>query len=260
MLFLWCVCGVNDKITLFHHQDSLMQFLIGLNEVYSQVRTQILMMEPSPSIDKAFSLVIHEERQRALGFNGGPLVDATALAVKTQGFNQGGKNTEGKGRPICSHCGKARHFMEKCYKLIGFPPGYKQKGKVSMANQVCLNGDSGQSENASQPGSFPFTSKQCQQLLSLLISHASSSATPNAIHSTNSALSGIFCVSFQDSTCLSLNNSIFTENQLTMKKLRFLTQGLLTTLFIPFPCLLRSLIQYLLLCIYLMVKKSLPHT
>ena len=46
----------------------------------------------------------------------------------------------------------------------------------------------------------------------MLISHASSSATPNAIHSTNSALSGIFCVSFQDSTCLSLKNSIFTEN------------------------------------------------
>ena len=49
-----CVCGVNDEITFFHHQDSLMQFLNGLNEVYSQVRTQILMMEPSPLIDKAF--------------------------------------------------------------------------------------------------------------------------------------------------------------------------------------------------------------
>ena len=64
-----CVCGVNDEITFFHHQDFLMQFLNGLNELYSQVRTQILMMEPSPSIDKAFSLVIQEERQRALGFN-----------------------------------------------------------------------------------------------------------------------------------------------------------------------------------------------
>ena len=82
-----CVCGVNDKITLFNHQDTLMQFLNGLNEVFSQVRTQILMMEPSPSIDKAFSLVIQEERQRALGFNGGASVDSTALAVKTQGFN-----------------------------------------------------------------------------------------------------------------------------------------------------------------------------
>ena len=82
-----CVCGVNDKmndkITSFHRQDSLMQFLNGLNESYSQVKTQILMMEPSPSIDKAFSLLIQEERQRALGFNGDPSVDSTTLSVKT---------------------------------------------------------------------------------------------------------------------------------------------------------------------------------
>ena len=154
-----CICGVNDKIMLFNHQDALMQFLNGLNEAFSQVRTQILMMEPSPSIDKAFSLVIQEERQRALGFNGGGVsVDSTALAVKVQGFNQRGKN-KGKGRPICSHCGKLGHFMEKCYKLVGFPPGYKQKGKIPGANQVIFDGENGQSEAASS--SFPFTAKQC---------------------------------------------------------------------------------------------------
>ena len=114
-----CVCGVNDKITLLNHQDTLMQFLNSLNDAFSQVRTQILMKELSPSIDKAFSLVIQEERHRALGFNGGVLVDSTALAIKTQGFNQGGKN-KGKGRPRSSHCGKIGHFMEKCYKLVGF--------------------------------------------------------------------------------------------------------------------------------------------
>ena len=35
-----CTYGVNDKITTFQHQDSLMQFLNGLNDSYSQVRTQ----------------------------------------------------------------------------------------------------------------------------------------------------------------------------------------------------------------------------
>jgi len=39
--------------------------------------------------------------------------------------------------------------MEKCYKLIGFPSGYKQKGKVSMADQVSLDSKPGQSEAAS---------------------------------------------------------------------------------------------------------------
>ncbi|XP_023900878.1 uncharacterized protein LOC112012717 [Quercus suber] len=188
-----------------------MQFLNGSNEAFSQVRTQILMMEPSPSIDKAFSLVIQEERQRALGFNGSVSVDSTALAVKTQGFNQGGKN-KGKGRPVCNHYGKIGHFMEKCYKLVGFPPGYKQKGRVPIANQVTFDGEAGQSEAASQSSSFPFTPEQCQQLLSMLSSHASSSNTQDAIHATNSALSGISCASFQDSINLNLKNSVFTEN------------------------------------------------
>ena len=206
------VCGVNDKITSFHHQDSLMQFLNGLNEVYSQVKIQILMMEPSPLIDKAFSLVIQKERQRALGFNGGDLVDSTTLAVNTQGFNQAGKNTKGKGKLVCSHYGNVGHFIEKCYKLVGFPPGYKKKGKVSMANQVTHDGEPSQSKVASQSGSFPFISKQCQQLLSMLSSHASSSGTNDAIHSANSALLGISCAFFQDFVCLNLKNSIFTEN------------------------------------------------
>ena len=138
-----CICGLNDKITLFNHQDALMQFLNGLNEAFSQVRTQILMMEPSPSIDKAFSLVIQEERQRTLGFNeGGVSVDSTALVVKTQGFNRGGKK-KGKGRLVCSHCEKLGHFMEKCNKLVGFPPGYKQKGKISVVNQMIFYGENG---------------------------------------------------------------------------------------------------------------------
>ena len=114
------------------------------------------MMEPSPSIDKAFSLVIQEERQRYSGFTVVPSVESTALAVKNQGFNQGisypgyNKNTKGinaKGRPVCSHCGKLGHVVEKCYKLVGYPPGYKQKGRVAMANQVLIEDDQGNSGN-----------------------------------------------------------------------------------------------------------------
>ena len=34
-----CTCGVNDNINSLQHQESLMQFLNGLNDAYSQVRT-----------------------------------------------------------------------------------------------------------------------------------------------------------------------------------------------------------------------------
>ena len=83
-----------------------------------------------------------------------------------------------------------------------------------MANQVGLDGEPGQSEAALQSGSFPFTSEQCQQLLSMLNSHASTFGTGDAIHSANSFLSGISCASFPDSICLNLKNLVFIENPL----------------------------------------------
>ena len=220
-----CTCEVNDKITTFQHQDSLMQFLNGLNDSYSQVITQILMMEPSPSIDKAFSLVIQEERQRCLGLTAVPFVESTDLAVKNQGFNQGNlfqgnnsknfKGNNGKGRPMCSHCGRLGHIMEKCYKQVGFPPGYKQKGRVAMANQVLVEDDqiNSGSSGPQQINSFPFTSEQYQQLLSMLSSQASTSGGANdVLHSANSALSGNVCNTWSANATLDLYHSVFAIN------------------------------------------------
>lgn len=41
-----------------------MQFLMGLNECYVGVRSQILMMEPLPPLSKVFSLIVQDERHR----------------------------------------------------------------------------------------------------------------------------------------------------------------------------------------------------
>ena len=75
------------------------------------------MMEPAPSIDKAFSLVIQGERQRSLGFNMSPSVESTALAVKNQGSNYNGnqspnfpghQNFNSNGKNFKGNTGKGR--------------------------------------------------------------------------------------------------------------------------------------------------------
>jgi hypothetical protein len=53
--------------------------------------------------------------------------------------------------------------MEKCYKLHGYPPGYKFKGKTHSANQTSVIEDGPH---------LPFSQAQCQQLLALLSSQA----------------------------------------------------------------------------------------
>lgn len=43
-----------------------MKFLMGLDPEYTIVRGQILMMDPLPNINKVFSLVLQEERQKGV--------------------------------------------------------------------------------------------------------------------------------------------------------------------------------------------------
>ena len=40
---------------------------MGLNDSFSQVRGQILLMDPLPHINKVFSLISQEEHQRKIG-------------------------------------------------------------------------------------------------------------------------------------------------------------------------------------------------
>ena len=106
-----------------------MKFLMRVNDVFSQVRIQILLMDPLPSINKAHSLFIQEETQRSVTKS--VRVESTVLATKSSS-----NNSKGKERPLCTHCGKLGHIVDKCYKLHGFPLSYKFKNRNMMAHQV----------------------------------------------------------------------------------------------------------------------------
>ena len=61
-----CVCGVNQKLTDQQVRESVMKYLMGLNEPFAQVKAQILLMDPLPFINKVYSLLIQEKMQRVL--------------------------------------------------------------------------------------------------------------------------------------------------------------------------------------------------
>lgn len=58
-----CTCGAMHE---FVEGQQLMQFLSELNEVYSTVMSNILMMSPIPTIGKAYSMLIRDEKQREI--------------------------------------------------------------------------------------------------------------------------------------------------------------------------------------------------
>lgn len=61
-----CVCGGTKGLAEHYQMEYVMSFLMGLHESYAQVRGQLLLMDPIPTINKVFALVSQEEHQRAV--------------------------------------------------------------------------------------------------------------------------------------------------------------------------------------------------
>ncbi|KAH0671524.1 hypothetical protein KY290_026317 [Solanum tuberosum] len=156
-----CVCGAKDGMHKAKQDRRLIQFLMGLNEVYTVVRGNILMMNPLPSMAQAFSLLIQEEKQREFKPTGRMPMDATSLNVdafnnKVQAgrifrtnyqhnnyaggsYSSGGNNhygnnsgaayhgsNSGKNAMFCDFCKRTGHIKAKCYKLHGYPQNNNQ--------------------------------------------------------------------------------------------------------------------------------------
>lgn len=106
-----------------------MQFLMGLNNDYVQVRSQILAMKPMPSLNLAYAIIVVDESHRVKKV---PYLEASAMLTgpanspnSTQQpvgneYNQQ-MNTRNKKRPQCTHCQGIGHYKETCYKLVGYP-------------------------------------------------------------------------------------------------------------------------------------------
>jgi len=155
-----CTCG---------HQveECIMSFLMGLNETYAAVRGQILLMDPVPPLSKVFSLIIQDENQRKVGAAKKMQLDIAIALASTLAA----KNVK-KGRSQCIHCGAMGHVVDKCFKLHGYPPGYKfkfAKGQAAAALLPFANNVIAFEDDASEGVSL--TKSNYQELLGLLNSN-----------------------------------------------------------------------------------------
>ncbi|KAL5796664.1 hypothetical protein ACOSQ2_001484 [Xanthoceras sorbifolium] len=59
-----CVCGSAKAVTDITSFNRLMQFLMGLCDIYEHTRSQILLMDPLPSVNRAYSMITRVEKQK----------------------------------------------------------------------------------------------------------------------------------------------------------------------------------------------------
>ncbi|XP_009764117.1 uncharacterized protein [Nicotiana sylvestris] len=128
-----CTCGAKESMHNAEQDRHLIQFLMGLNEVYTVVRGSILMMNPLPLVAQAFSLLTQEEKQREVRPNNSfmmesasmnvntsrnislPTIESTSLNVNTsrnENFKTNystGNHPNSKPRPLCDYCKRLGH-------------------------------------------------------------------------------------------------------------------------------------------------------
>ncbi|KAJ0790577.1 putative transcription factor interactor and regulator CCHC(Zn) family [Helianthus annuus] len=162
-----CTCGAAHIIAKRDEDQRLIQFLIGLNSSYDVIRGSILMMQPLPSINQAYGILIHKEKQREISATGQFFSESASMNVSTQ--HQGFKSVKFDNRKdmVCTHCKKTGHLANKCYRLVGFPKDFKFTKTRRGAANMAFDSDSDSSSKVSQP-SPSITVDQYNELMQML--------------------------------------------------------------------------------------------
>ncbi|XP_071723840.1 uncharacterized protein, partial [Rutidosis leptorrhynchoides] len=144
-----CECKALKVIAEYYKNDEIIRFLKGLNHVYAQTRSTILMLDPIPSLQKVFATVFQYESQNILSLEPEESTLAAFSATKppaqSPALYQYKKTPDGK--PICSHFSKFGHIVAKCFRIVGFPPNFKFT-KAPSTNQKNVSSNMAATEPA----------------------------------------------------------------------------------------------------------------
>lgn len=89
--------------------------------MYGTVRSNILSMETLPNINRAYSMIIQEERHQNMAKTHEEKGDVVGFSVQSSSPARAafarGKEKQG----TCTHSGRPGHEVKSCYQIIGYP-------------------------------------------------------------------------------------------------------------------------------------------
>ncbi|XP_057419222.1 uncharacterized protein LOC130713474 [Lotus japonicus] len=190
-----CRCEAIEQVKLFREQDNAIRFLLGLNENFGVIKSQILMSNPLPSIAKVVSLAMQHERQSDFEESDeSKVIVNVAEGRKSYGRgkmpnssysgNSSYYGYKGAGK-FCTYCKKPGHIIDICYKLHGYPNTSNTKFASNSTTHVNnVSGGSGGYDTEDDQGDDsiqikeseePFTADQYKRIVSIIQQVAGSS-------------------------------------------------------------------------------------
>ena len=184
-----CSCEARILFVTQLENRRLYQFLMGLNPKYSNVVSQVLLMNPLPTVAKAYSLTLQDESQRHVHStrsftkntlltygsmrNISPQTDLSLSAsshkhIEIASAHLAKRGPPSRARERCAHCGIPGHSRDVCFRLHGFPANYKERRRDWPPTKPSDNKPITNPESSSSVPPPPFTSEQYKQIIRLL--------------------------------------------------------------------------------------------
>ncbi|GJT74230.1 hypothetical protein Tco_1040955 [Tanacetum coccineum] len=128
-----CTCDVIEKFIERDSNSKLIQFLMKLSDGYESVRSQVLAMDPLPSMNKAYYIVQQIEKQKQVTNH---VFEPTAFCANMN--NKGGNSSRRdvktrrndsrhEVKRLCTHCNQEGHTVDQCIEKIRYLDWYKGK-------------------------------------------------------------------------------------------------------------------------------------
>ncbi|XP_071741331.1 uncharacterized protein [Rutidosis leptorrhynchoides] len=168
-----CTCHANKNFKSHNDLIKLMQFLMGLDDSYSTIRSNILLSEPLPSVKSAFATISREESHRGSSFSSTTSKTPNTALLVSKTFDN--KNVIGRGpnpNTKCTKCGKLGHIVDRCYDIVRYPPGWVKRNNNTYnnmsGNKFVSNYSLFDTNTNDGVSSMPFSNEQISKLMSLI--------------------------------------------------------------------------------------------
>lgn len=157
-------------------ESKLFVFLNGLDDVYSPMRSQLLMQVPLPTVESACAVIQQEESQRDILQNSE--IEFSAMLSK---------KFDDHKVVVCTACGGRGHIGEKCWTIIGYPPWHlkhkkpllkgsnsqhKKPGNKAHYPRMANNAVQGSTSENQRDSDVVFSPQQLEQILKLIPGNA----------------------------------------------------------------------------------------
>ncbi|GJX01202.1 retrovirus-related pol polyprotein from transposon TNT 1-94 [Tanacetum coccineum] len=146
-LLMNCSKKLEKGMAKFIERDSnskLIQFLMKLSDGYESVRSQILAMDPLPSVNKAYYIVQQIEKQKQVMNH---VFEPTAFCANMNNKDGNSSRRDVKTRRndsrhevkrLCTHCNQEGHTVDQCIEKIGYLNWYKGK-KAKKSTRIAAH-------------------------------------------------------------------------------------------------------------------------